>query len=425
MHRRLSRAILATVLVSTALISPASADPAESVVAEWNRHALTALLGAAPNGAALPPPPAVVHLAMVQGAVYDAVNAIAGGHEPYLAGLDPAPATASQEAAAATAAHHVLIGTLASRIDEAWLDAEYVATLAEIATGVSAADLAAGVAAGEDAAAAMLAERADDGRFGSFRFTVGTAPGQWRPTSGTANDPFAWVARVDPFLLDSASQVRTDGPLPMTSAEYAAEYNEVKALGSATGSTRTQAQTDLAMFFTFNPVEMYNRTFRGVADRQGLATAEQARLLAMLNLSGADALIGCWDDKAHWSFWRPVTAIRLGADDGNPATEPDPAWTSLGVSPPYPDHPSGFNCVTGAMMHSAASFFGTKKVSFDLVLANGTASRHYDRLTDVIKDTIEARVCLGIHFRTPDVQGAVLGKKVAHWLDQHYLRPTD
>lgn len=432
MHVNRLRLILAVALLTTTMAAPASADPAESVVSEWNRHAAAALMnapGAAIPGAGQGPTVAVLHLAMVQGAVYDAVNAIVGSYQPYLAGVDAAPG-ASQEAAVATAAHHVLVGLtptpLAGPVQD-WLNTEYGLFMATIPDGVSKA---AGETVGADAAATMLAARATDGRYVPFSFSQGTGPGDWRATAmppAVTTDPFAWVAKVDPFLLNSTSQLRTDGPLPLDSAEYAAEYNEVRALGSQTGSTRTAAQTELAMFYIPNPVEMFNRTFREISDVRGLTMADEARLFAMLNLAGADGLISCWDDKEFWSFWRPVTAIRNGDTDGNPATVGDPGWTPLVPNPPYPDHPSGYNCLTSSMMNTAVDFFGTKKVTFTVrqTTASNSPTRTYNRFTDVVKDTIDSRLYLGIHFRTPDVQGAIIGKKVAHWLDRHYFQPVD
>jgi hypothetical protein len=427
------RGIVAAVLLTSAIASPVSAAPAESAVLEWNRHAANALMNpatAAVPGAGQGPTVAVLHLAMVQGAVYDAVNGIDGGHEPYLPGLRSVRSNASQPAAVATAAHHVLVG-LTPPLPQAtldWLDAEYEASMAEISARGSKKKVAAGVAFGADVAAAMLAARANDGRYVPFTFSQGTAPGEWRPTSTPpVSDPFAWVAKVDPFLLNSTSQFRSDGPLSMTSARYAREYNEVKALGSMTGSTRTDAQTALAMFYTANPVELLNRTFRGIADARNLTAADEARLFAMMNMAGSDGLISCWDDKEHWSFWRPLTAIRLGDTDGNPATAADPVWTPLVPNPPYPDHPSGYNCLTGAVIHTAVDFFGTNRLAFTVqqTAAAGSPARAYSRFTDVVRDTIDARMYLGIHFRTPDVQGAAMGRKVANWLDRHYFEPVD
>lgn len=284
----------------------------------------------------------------------------------------------------------------------------------------------------------MLADRAGDGRYPTsnpFTFTQGTAIGQWRPTNGVS-DPFAWVARVRPFTLLSTSQFRTAGPNAVTSAAYAADYAQVKALGAATGGSRTAAQTALATFYIPNPVEMFNRTFRTVSTSMSLDAAEQARLYAMLNLAGADALINCWDDKEAWDFWRPVTAIKLGGADGNPATTGDPAWEpfistipgpvagTFLPTPPYPDHPSGYNCLTSSMMNTARRFFGTNKITFTVERTPSGTARTYTRFTDVVRDTIDARIYLGIHFRTPDVQGAILGKHVAHWVASHFLRAT-
>jgi hypothetical protein len=431
MRLRPIRLTLAAMLLATTAVAPASAVEPESAVAEWNRHATTALSNpAAPTPPVLPgagygPTVGALHLAMVHGAVYDAVNSIVGGYEPYLSGLAAAPASASQEAAVATAAHHVLVGlepSLAPNVED-WLDEAYGNSLRAIPNGRAKGN---GIAAGARAAAAMLDARADDGRFVPFSFTQGTGAGDWRPT-GSGSDPFAWVARVDPFMLNSTSQLRSEGPLDLTSQDYADEYNEVKGLGSATSTTRTQLQTDLANFYIPSPVEMFNRNFRQIAADEDLTLPQEARLFAMLNLAGADALISCWDDKEFWSFWRPMTAIRLGDTDGNDFTDADPNWIPLVANPPYPDHPSGYNCLTAAMMNTAAGFFETDEVTFTIrrSAAAGSATRPYTRFTDVVRDTVESRMYLGIHFRTPDVQGAIMGEEVADWLDAHYFQPTD
>jgi hypothetical protein len=382
-------------------------------------------------GAGQTPPVSALHLAMVQGAVYDAVNSIDGGHQPYLAGLPDAPATASQEAAVATAAHDVLVGLGIGvvpplpQVVRDRLDAELAAELAGIPDGDTKTD---GIAAGAAAAAAMLDAREDDDRYVPFSFTSvePVEAGRWQTTPPAfVNDPFAWVAKVKPFVLQSQSQFRSKGPHALTSDAYTREYNEVKALGAA-GSPRSEKQDAVARFYTVNPVELFNRTFRTIAADRGLTLADEARLFAMLNVAGADGLINCWDDKAHWSFWRPVTAIQQGDNDGNPSTEGDAGWTPLINTPPYPDHTSGYNCFTGAVMHSAKAFFGGGKTEFDVVRIAPNVpnvTREYERFTDVIDDTIDARVYQGIHFRAADVQGAEIGKRVAHWLEEHYFQP--
>jgi hypothetical protein len=212
----------------------------------------------------------------------------------------------------------------------------------------------------------------------------------------------------------------------MASAQYAAEFNEVKAMGALTGSSRTDAQTLEARFYATNPLPMVNRAFREVAAARGLSISDDARLFVTTSMSSADALIGCWDDKAYWNFWRPITAINQAADDGNPDTAPQAGWLPLIATgtAPYPDHPSGYNCFTAAMMHAAKGFFGTDKISFVLNSSLTGTSRAYDRFTRVMVDTIDARIWLGLHFRTPDIQGAELGKRAADWAAAHYFKPA-
>jgi hypothetical protein len=433
----------------------AYAGTPDTTVLDWNLHAVTALSNPTTQplppqspieflGAGETPPVAATQLAMVQGAVYDAVNAIDGGHEPYLAGLPPASPKASKAAAVATAAHHVLVGLVnpatgqlvLSEATRTWLNEKYASSLADIPESTRKERRAKlnGIAAGAAAAQEMLRVRANDGRFGPFRFTPGTEPGQWRPTADPpVNDPFAWVARVEPFLIESASQFRTKGPKALASRAYAREYDEVKSYGgngTTTATLRTPEQNALAGFYTVNPVELFNRTFRTIAADKGVDLVGQARLFAMLNMVVADSVISCWDDKAFWNFWRPITAIRLGDTDGNPGTIPDAAWTSLLPAPPYPEHPSGYNCVSGGFMHTGKVFFGTNRMAFSVErIAPGApnVTRNYERFTDVVQDTIDARVYQGIHFRTGDKQGAGIGKRVAHWLDRHtdYFEPVD
>ena len=429
--------VLATVgaLAATLLgAAPAVADPEPSdAVRVWNLYASDALInlpGAAIPGAGQAPPVSQLHLAMVQGAVYDAVNAIVGGYQPYLPDLPAASPTASQEAAVATAAHHVLVGLenddvlLLSEVVRGRLDGFYADALLGIPDGEAKTE---GVAAGAAAAAAMLEARTDDGRFAtSLSWEVGTEPGEWRPTPpGFVND-LAWVGQVEPFTLESTSQLRTKGPHAVTSGAYAKEYNEVKDLGEA-DSPRTPEQNVVVQLYTANPIELFNRTFRVVSEAQGLTLAEEARLFAMLNVATADSVISCFNDKAFWNFWRPITAIREVDDDGNHKTAGDPEWTPVLTTPPYSDHPSGYNCVSAAYMHAAGAFFGTDKMDFSVIRpipGIPAVELHYTRFTDLVDDTIDARVWQGLHFREADVQGAGIGKDAARWLDKHFFQPV-
>ena len=409
-------------LVTVGLPGPVVAD-SPSAVRTWNENAMNALLASGQ-----PPPVSLIHLAMVQGAVYDGVNSIVGGYEPYNDGIPAASPTSSLDAAVATAARDVLVAPTLRLTDTARANVEsaYTAYMATIPDGDAKTN---GTQAGANAAQAMLDARAADNRFGTFRFTPAFGPGQWRPTP-TLNDPNAWIAEVVPFTLTSPGQFPSEGPFALTSAEYAKEFNEVKSLGSATSTKRTPAQTAMASFHSRNPVPMWNATFRGVAAARGLTLAQEARLFAMLDITGADTIISCWDDKKRWSFWRPNTAIAEAASDGNPDTAPEAGWTTFfqpdptrEQNPPYPEHPSGYNCVTGGIMHAAKRFFGTDRVAFSAT--SGGVTREYARFTDACKETIDARIYLGIHFRRGDVASVIMGRRVATWVANNFFQPTD
>jgi hypothetical protein len=421
-----SRVLIPAVL---AVFAAASARPAAvraDAVTDWNIQANATINSTGPSAHA-----AVVSLAIVHGAVYDAVNAIAGGYRPYLGAPAAHPAD-SQDAAAAAAAFHVLMDLVPAQAGA--LQARYDQSLAAIPDGPAKAG---GIAVGEAAAAAMLAARANDGRNGPFTFVFGTDPGVWRrspPAFGV--DPAPWVGNVTPFLLPSAEMLRSEGPHALSSEAYAKEFNEVKSLGSLDSTRRTADQTMAAIFWQAQPGVLYGGVMRALSARFSLTTAENARLFALVSLAAADGAIACWNDKYYWNFWRPVDAIREAAADGNPATEADPAWKPLFdpatvTAPPlstpgFPDHPSGHGCVSGGSLGAMQDFFGTDKIAFDIVSPRFPGQpRHFQRFSHALKEVIDARVWGGIHFRTADVQGSVIGKKVAHWARKHYFQPVD
>lgn len=200
-----------------------------------------------------------------------------------------------------------------------------------------------GIAAGVAAANAMILARTGDGRFGAPGFPVPAVlePGDWRPVlRAFVNDPNGWIRNVKPFLIESSSQFRTKGPWELTSKQYAREFNEVKRLGSIESTKRSQHQTDAALYWAVHPGATWSRIVRMLDVQEGDSTADGARLYAQIYLAAADSAISIWDDKAHWSFWRTITAIQEADTDGNPKTEADPDWLPLVPNPPYPDHPS-------------------------------------------------------------------------------------
>jgi hypothetical protein len=434
--------IVLTILVTTMLLPAtpvlAAAEPTDMVL-RWNENAVnvTSQPGTAtPPGLGQAPPLSALHVAMVHGAIYDAVNAVDGRHEPYLPGLS-ASSTASQAAAVAQAAHDVLYGITpaANTGVRARIDEMLAASLAPIETGQARTD---GIQIGAEAAAAMLAARASDGRFDSEPFATSNVVGRWRPVGPVANNVFGQFATVTPLTMASLDQFRTGGMPDLTGAQYAAEFNEVKALGGQSGSRRSNAQTLLAGFASANPLGFMNKGLRDISALRGLSTSQQARLFAMTSMGSADALISCWVNKVIHSAWRPQTAIQNALDDGNSLTSPDANWTSLFATPGYPDEPSGYNCYTAGLWYGAGYFFGTDKMDFSLtspgVPANAAvgnpvgvpgSTRSYARFTGVVDDTIEGRILNGFHFRTADVHGAWIGKKAAQWIDKHYFEPVD
>jgi hypothetical protein len=414
-----------------ALSASARAEPTGNTVTEWNAIAASATIATAGQ----PPHVAPLSLGMVHGAMYDAVNAIDGGHQPYLV-MPAANRRDSMQAAAATAAYRVLVGLFPTQ--QPTLQPRYDASLAAVRDGPKKAG---GIAAGEEAAAKMLAARVNDGRGGPFTVVEGTDPGEWRKTPPNfGGDPAPWVGNVRPFLVPNVEMLRTEGPNALKSAAYAEDYNEVKEIGSLTSTRRTADQTAASIFWQDSGPAIWNRVFRQLATSEELDIVESARMFAMTNLASADGVIGCWNDKYYWNFWRPITAIREAARDGNPATKPDPDWLPLFdpsvlvsgpplVTPGFPDHPSGHGCLSGATVHALKAFFGTDKIAFTAESNKCSPapcpSRSFDRLSEALEEIIDARVWSGIHFRTADVQGAVLGKEVVSWLDRHYFQPVN
>jgi hypothetical protein len=411
-------AMVGTLAGPVAQRAGAVSKESSAIVVEWNAHSQAAIIGTAGQG----PTVAYLHLAMVQGAVYDAVNAIEGGYEPYLGASSMADQGDSAPAAVATAAHHVLAALFPGQ--QTTLDAQLAASLAQIPDGASKTG---GIEVGAAAAAAMLEDRTKDGRFSPFTVSQGDEPGEWRSTAFVNGvpvvEPAPWVGNVRPFLIPSAEALRSEGPNALTSAAYAEDFNEVERLGSISSTARTPDQTDAALFWQANGAALFNAIFRQVAVTEDLDMAEVARLFAMANMAGADGGIACWNDKYYWNFWRPITAIRQADTDENPATEADPTWTPLFGTPPFPEHPSGHTCISGAVVETLKDFFGTDKVSFSTFSTFSGSTREFDRFSEAIKEIIDARVWAGIHFRTADVQGYVIGGKVSHWLEKHYFRP--
>ncbi len=392
---------------------------AQDAIDEWNTIAVNEAVAVAGK----PPAAAVIDISIVQIAVYDAVNAIDGGHfQPY-ASQPVTNGSASIDAAAAQAAHDVLVWLYPAQ--HAALDVALATTLSPIADGSAKAD---GIAAGADAASAVIALRTNDGRNAPITYTWGTGPGDWQPTwPAFALPQTPWVAVMKPFTMKSPSQFRPDGPPALSSDEWAEAFNEVKARGALNSSVRTPEETEVANFYNEHGATQFNRYFRRIAAEQGLSQMAKARLFVMGNVAGSDALIGCFDGKYTYGFWRPVTAIPAGGTDGNPDTDADPDWKPLLPTANHPEYPSAHSCFSKGITTALALFFGTDEVTttIDSTYPGAGPARTYEQFSDLYADVFRARILGGVHYRFSMEDGRALGRNVARQMARNYFQPVD
>jgi hypothetical protein len=409
---RTIRLFTAVFAMCTALPAMAAADP----VMEWNDIARQLVIVPALAPVQQTRAMAIVHLAM-----HDAVNGITGDYERYIQGTVP-PAGSSPDAAAIAAAFHTLTAIFGPSVA---LEAKYAASLA--AHGVAPTD--AGIAVGQSAAAAILAARQHDGAAqASYPYLppdVGAA-GVWAPisTAAAAQALLPGWGSVAPFVLRTAAQFRPDAPPALDSEQYARDYEEVVGLGAALNSTRSNEETQIALFWRASPTALWNPVLRqAVASRQ-LTLSDTARVTALFYLAAADASIACWEAKYFYNFWRPQPAIARGDTDGNAATAGDPAWRPLVPTAPHPEYPSGHTSNSGAMAAVLGLVFGDSP-GFVIEAAspqNVGFIRYWQTFGEGVQEVIDARVYSGIHFRTSDEVGARLGRQVARFVTTHALR---
>jgi hypothetical protein len=318
-------------------------------------------------------------------------------------------------------------------------------SLDEIAKKDSLAAITSGIAWGQSVADAVFAARATDGFATTGAFPDGTGVGQWRRTQNlpvstalsAAGAGYLQLSHQVPWAIPSPSAFRPGPPPSLTSDAYAVDFNEVKAMGSATSTARTPEQTANALFwnsatvsYLWHQVAM-SLILRGDRDdehKQDFAShgrkslVNSARTLGALSVAMADAIIGCWDAKYTYAYWRPITAIRDPADDGNPQTTADPTWAPLFATPGHPEYPSGHSCGSGAAAEVLSAVFGANApitLSSDLMLG---VNQHYRNPADALEEVKNARIFAGIHFRTACNVGTDLGATVADYVLQNKFR---
>ncbi len=445
-----ARALCTVVVIATAVAvalpagatrNAAAALPPGNTVAQWNKIAEDTVVGSGAFQAE-----GFIYTAYASTAVYNAVLAIEGGYEP-LDSTISAPAGASVDCAVVEAAYRTLRYYFASLpVLAANLDVDYVEALSPSNLDGCTADGGAGTGVGLAAAREVVYNRttgpSPDGRMTPIAVTssfptLPPGPGVWRLTPPFAAPQTPWVGSVRPFALQSLDQFLPDPPPSLQSDEWVEAFDEIKAYGAATGSVRSDEETRIARFWSANVLRQYNRAGRDLVGASP-DLLQAARLLAMVNVVGADALMSALHAKYHYVFWRPVTAIDPSAvsadgfgpvpgyDDGNPATVEQPGWRPLLTTPNHPEYPAAHGVITSAMAEVFKTFLGTNRIDVDIhgfdptgSAGNLDAVRHFDMPNDLRHEIVDARLWAGLHYRFSSVAGVVLGRNVAKYDLKH------
>jgi hypothetical protein len=398
--------LLLSAFVWVGATCPVRAD----VITDWNQKAVAIVT--AYNLSA----PAYRDMAMLHIAMFDCVNAIEPRYEPYKTKFEADP-TSSKEAAAAVSAARIL-----SRLhpdSASKTDLELAQYLAQIPDGPAKST---GIALGEKVAESVWAMRANDGSDKPDSYRPRTSPGRYVPTAPVV---FPMWATVTPFVMTSPTQFRPGPPLALTSREWADNYNEIKEIGGKNSTKRTAAQTETGRLWLYTGPATFFPLAVQLSTAKGLNVNENARLFALLAMATADAMIAVFDAKYQYEFWRPVTAIRNGDEDNNPATERDASWEPLGPTPMHPEYPCAHCIVAGSAGTVMQAFFGTGTLpEFTLTTPTAPGITHrWTRLQDYIDEPSNARIWSGIHYRFSTVVGANMGRRIGEYTVQNYLLP--
>lgn len=400
---------LVSKLLITSLLAALSTSARADVITDWNEKAVAAGYAASAGAAN------ARNVAIVQLAVFEALNSIEPRYTPYRKRLTVEPG-ASREAAAAAAAHYVLTRTYPAQSKD--FDKSLQASLAGIPDGPSRAN---GVRLGEQSAAMIIAERSTDGLSAPNTYRPFTSAGTYVPTVL----PIGFnVASMRPFALKAGNQFRPAPPYALTSANWAKDFDEVKRMGAKTGSARSAEQTEIARFWELTGPATYNPLVRQLTVPKGLDLLDNARVFALVAMATADALIAVFDAKYAYNFWRPVTAIRNADKDGNDATERDATWEPFIPTPMHPEYPCAHCIAQSAAATVLESFFGDSipPVKLTSTTAPGV-TRTFTRLSDYVAEVVNARVYDGVHYRTSGEVGAAMGRKIGEYTVQNYFKP--
>jgi PAP2 superfamily len=398
---------VASLMILTGLGGPVSAD----VITDWNEKAVALI-----TKHRLLPPQAERVIASVHVAMFDAVNSVDRRYRPYRLAV-PATKDASKAAAAATAAGLVLAGLNPSDADEV-----NAATAAYLAA-VPEAGKSDGINVGQEVAAKILAERKVDGADAPDAYRPKAKPGVYVPTPITASS--MWP-KVKPFAMQSPSQFRPQPPIALKSAEWATDYNEIKNLGGKTSSKRTARQTEDAQFWLITGPVSYYPIVRQLVAAKGMDVIDSARFMALASTAVADSYIAVFDAKYHYEFWRPITAIRNGDLDDNPATELAATWQPIDNTPMHPEYPCA-HCISSAaiatVIETVLGSADIPEVSMTSATAPGI-THHWSNVWAYADEVALARIYAGFHYRFSTKVGQDMGRKIGQLVVQGQMQKT-
>ena len=411
--RRVALALLMTTLVAATPVAAAPQVPAAkaAVISTWNSIAVSTVTAGGGS------PTHFNYFAFVHLAMYNAVVGITGEYELYRWDKR-APHNASPEAAAAAAAHRVLVTYFPAAT--ATLNGHLAASLALVPDGGPQDK---GISYGVRAADNIIRLRANDGRNAMVTVPTGTGPGHWQPEPGLFAS--AWLGGVTPIAIQSATQFAPVPPWPISSPEYLEDFIEVRDWGSKVGSLRGATETQTALFFSDAGIGPVQGALRTYAAAHTLDIDDSARMFAAADTAIADGAITVWNAKLQHMWWRPVTAIRLADADGNPDTATVPLWEPFIPTPPYPDWPSGLCSVVSAAGTVLERLNGDGTLGMTISSTAAGVTRTYGTTSQLYTDAVSARVWSGIHFRSADEVSIDIGTSVANYTLDHYFQPTD
>jgi hypothetical protein len=408
MHSNLCKALVAVAMVGA--VSPAFAN----VITDWDEKAVAVVV---PSLSGTSPYPPQRMIGMVHAAMFDAVNSIERRYRPYLAQLPADPAT-SKEAAAAAAAAAVMATIDAKTAGE--MKAALAAYLSAIPDGAAKSD---GVKLGEAIAAKVLEARANDGSDAPDAYRPRTTAGAYVPTA------IPWSStwpNMKPFAMANPSQFRPGPPVALESKEWATDYNELKDYGGQNSTKRSAQQTEIARFWAFGPTAAYHPFARQLVTAKQMGVLDSARFMALVALSIDDAIIAVLDAKYHYGFWRPITAIRNGDIDGNPATDREATWQPVLTTPMHPEYPCAHCIQAGSVAGVVKSVFGS--VDIPEIAMNSTVlpgvTRRWSNMTVFTEEIANARIWGGLHYRFSTRVGTGMGLQIGEYAVKNVMQPV-